>query len=375
MNKLAEQSSIFGMKIAADNVNDASFLGLQALSKYGQPSESRGIKTVRCPGPVSTIYRNPTRRVLFGEVRDANPFFHLIGDALWLLSGSNKIALPTMFLGRYADFSDDGVHTHGSYGYRLRHWGAPTVRLTGDTHGFDQLMAAVRLLRERPDTRQCVLSIWDPARDLGVQTVDMPCNDMVMFDIVDGFLNMQVVNRSNDAVLGCYGANVVQFSMLQEIVAALVGVTPGYYVQSSWNFHVYETDKTWQHFKNGVHDGGHVFNHYMTEDVQPWPVAYNAGEAEQVLNDCRVLAMRAESGNGTLTGDWQSTFFNAVVDHMLRGYFLFKEGRFIDSIKALNAVQAPDWRIACQEWVLRRKEVKDTADAVFLRAAARVGAK
>ena len=82
--------SKFGAILRVRNVNDALPQALMMLQSQGKPAVSRGMHTLRVPGPVSTIYDNPTERVLFDATRDANPFFHLI-ESLWILGGLSLI--------------------------------------------------------------------------------------------------------------------------------------------------------------------------------------------------------------------------------------------------------------------------------------------
>lgn len=59
------------------------------------------------------------------------------------------------------------------------------------------------------------------------------------------YLNMTVFNRSNDLIWGTLGANVVHFSVLQEYMAARLGVKVGVYNQVSNNLHVYTAPERW----------------------------------------------------------------------------------------------------------------------------------
>ena len=87
----------YGLTIHADNVNDALRIGVMHMLDKGVPVVSRAMATLAYPGPVSIVYANPTQRVLFDAKRDANPFFHLM-ESLWILSGSDSVALPKYFL-------------------------------------------------------------------------------------------------------------------------------------------------------------------------------------------------------------------------------------------------------------------------------------
>jgi hypothetical protein len=334
----------FGHGITARNVNEALPLALDLLRSQGLPACSRGINTIRLNGPLSTVYVNPMERVLFDQHRNANPFFHLI-EALWILSGSNTAALPGLMLPSLLNYSDNGRTFHGAYGYRLAH-----------AFGFDQLETVIHLLQKKPDTRQAVLSIWHPELDLGAGTKDTPCNDMIMLDIVDEALNMTVCNRSNDAIWGAYGANAVQFSVLQEWLASSIGVGVGYYVQQSNNLHIYPDNPFWIDFLADKHDAGHVTNPYISKVVCPKPLARSPAEASLFRKDCMALNYEAEHGAGlrVLAEVGDTEYFQTVVSPMLYAYAAHRDGDYRRAWELTHAIQAEDWRLACTQWVDRR---------------------
>jgi hypothetical protein len=334
----------FSASLRVRNVNEALPVALQMIRTYGQPTESRGLQTIRVHGPVTTIYERPEERVLFDSVRDANPFFHLI-ESLWVLGGSNRVELPSMFLNGIKRFSDDGVTFHGAYGHRLR-----------KAFGFDQILRAIELLVSKPDTRQCVMSIWHPELDMRANTKDMPCNDMVMLDIVNGRLNATVCNRSNDAIWGAYGANAVQFSMLQEFIAIYAKLERGFYVQQSNNFHVYTDNPFWLAFNENKYDYGHVTNPYERGDVQARPIAQSTMDAVLLLSDCEGMCQQAENGENLEYFEYRSSFGQTVVSPVVRAYNLYKMKRYESAVEVLGEVAAEDWRLAMTNWVMRRAE-------------------
>jgi hypothetical protein len=334
----------FGASLRVRNVNEALPLALQMLQTYGKPAVSRDMHTLRIPGPVFTIYEQPTERVLFDSIRDANPFFHLI-ESLWILGGSCRVELPQRFLSNITRFSDNGLTFHGAYGYRLR-----------SSFGFDQLERTIDMLARKPDSRQAVMSIWHPAIDLDVNTKDMPCNDMIMVDVVDGALNMTVCNRSNDAIWGAYGANAVQFSMLQEYMAVSLGLSVGFYVQQANNFHVYTDNPFWLKFRQGEYEHGHVHNPYSLNDVVARPIAKNALDAILLRRDCEGMCQQVENGEPLEHFEYKSSFGQEVVNPVVRAYDLYKLKCYESAIKVLEQVAAEDWRLAMTDWVLRRAE-------------------
>jgi hypothetical protein len=282
--------------------------------------------------------------VLFDTIRDANPFFHLI-ESLWILSGSNRVELPKYFLDNISQFSDDGVVFHGAYGHRLR-----------NAFGFDQIERAFDMLKRKPDTRQVVMSIWNPIMDLDKSTKDMPCNDMVMLDIVEGQLNMTVCNRSNDAVWGAYGANAVQFSVLQEFIAIMVGVKVGYYVQQSNNYHVYTDNPFWLKFREGEYEHGHVHNPYSLGSVHPYPLAVDAEDALMLYYDCIRMATQVEQGEDLRTVEYVSEYGRTMIEPVVRAYSLYKMKLYASSMAVIQELPASDWRLAMFEWVQRRAQ-------------------
>ncbi|HEX7962209.1 MAG TPA: thymidylate synthase [Terriglobales bacterium] len=182
----------------------------------------RGKDTWERAQPVCTVYERPWERVLLGHPwRDANPFFHLV-DALWMLAGRNDVASLAPFNSTIGQFSDDGETFYGAYGQRSR----------------NQVLGVIEHLRRDPDSRQAVIALWRP-EDLAADSLDRPCNTHIYFKVRDGRLQMMVCCRSNDALWGAYGANAVQFSILQEYIAAALGIPMGTYRQVSDSLHFY----------------------------------------------------------------------------------------------------------------------------------------
>ena len=215
--------------VQLSDLNDALPTVLPMLAQgreHTASSLANARATKEWSGVFVTEYTHPTRNVLFDVTRDANPFFHYL-EAMWILAGRRDVAFLSYVLPSMARYSDDSKHFHAAYGYRLR-----------KHFGFDQVNTAIEVLRKRPTSRQVVMSIWDPKVDLGAETLDVPCNDLLMCKIRDGKLNLTVANRSNDAIWGAYGANAVQFSMLQAYMAARIGCGVGTYTQGSDSMHV-----------------------------------------------------------------------------------------------------------------------------------------
>ena len=154
-------------------------------------------------------------------------------EFLWIWHGSNRLAPLASVCKQWAAYSDDGVTLHGAYGSRLRN---PSV------NGPDQLAQCMTLLQRDPHTRQAVMTIWDPAQDLCSTTKDKPCNNWLHFMLRNERLDLTVVTRSNDVWWGI-PYNVFNWTQLQCVVAARLGVEPGVYTHFTDSLHLYEKDR------------------------------------------------------------------------------------------------------------------------------------
>lgn len=342
------------MEILADNVNEAYERGLSWLAVAGIEEGSRNGAVIVAPEPVMTTYLYPFQRVLFSPLRDANPFFHLM-ESLWMLAGRNDVAFPAMFAANMRSFSDDGRTLHGAYGHRWR-----------EHFGGDQLHVIIDELKKNPESRRCVLQMWDIvlAGDLGKATnggKDVPCNTHAYLDARGGELNITVCCRSNDIVWGAYGANAVHFSVLQEYLAAAIGCPVGKYRQFSNNYHLYpanlrnpENLPVRDLLKQLASDASSTnyydfFSGHKDEDiVESLPLVRTS--AKQWSLDLDFFM-----GVGWKVYDYADPFFSKTAVTMRRAWELRKEKAPKDEVLGvLKTIEAQDWRKACVDWVERR---------------------
>jgi hypothetical protein len=341
--------------IYSRNVNDA----LERFKQFHDGALSmwrtitvRGGSTKEAICPVTTVYSAPNERVLFNVARDANPFFHFF-ESLWILAGRDDVAYLAQFNPRMADYSDDGHRFHAAYGYRLRkHFareGSSFIQVV------DQLEEVISLLKRDRDTRRAVLSIWDPVEDLNADSKDIPCNDLIMFKIRDGKLEMTVCCRSNDVIWGAYGTNAVQFSMVQEVVARAVGVGIGPYRQVSDSYHVYLNEPAYQ--RTVSHKQSKGYDPYREGTVKPYPLFEGPDEYGSFMRQLE----RFVSGSPTALPSLP--FFSKVAGPMLDAWKIWKSDHFksknerIDhAVQSMGACEASDWKAAGMYWLLKRKD-------------------
>jgi thymidylate synthase len=155
-----------------------------------------------------------------------------IAETMWVLAGRSDVEWLGHYLPRAKDFSDDGETWRAGYGPRIRKWDA-------GMYVNDQLGNVVQALRDDPNTRRAVISLWDPASDY-CETKDVPCNNWLHFLARAGRLHLHVATRSNDLMWGWSGINNFEWSVLLEIVAKLTNLSVGQIHYSVSSLHLYE---------------------------------------------------------------------------------------------------------------------------------------
>lgn len=342
--------------INARNANDALGQGIQLIRTSAEPIESRVGMTLEVPMPVATVYHKPWERVLLSKVRDANPFFHLM-EAMWIIAGRDDVKFLTEFNKRMSEYSDDGKIFNAPYGCRIRNH-FPSV-YEGETT-LDQLKTVVGILRNDPNSRQAIVQIWDP-KDLApeVNTKDKACNMSMVFRIRNGELCVTVYNRSNDMIWGAYGANVVQFSMIQEYVAAQLGLPLGTYTQVSNSYHIY-TDgpggAVWNRLLDGYDADENIYDSVVNNQV--YMMDYDMSAMDYDLN----LFFNTYDQFGIKElGEmqcWKSQYFNQLIMPVLCVYLVHKQHGPTEALKHTHNIQSDDWRLACEDWLMNREEAR-----------------
>ena len=304
----------------------------------GVEQDSRNGRTLELEGVTAIEYTRPTERQLFCPVRDENPFFNYL-EGLWMLAGRNDVEFLSKIVGRMATFSDDGKTFNAAYGYRMRHH-----------FGFDQLLTVIDLLKKDPNTRQAVVQLWD-YQDLTKVTKDKACNTQIVFKIRAGKLHMTVFNRSNDLIWGALGANKSHFSMIQEFVAAEVGVPIGSYYQVSNAMHVYTDLPAWNplvdRYYHEAIKGRIVVDDPYEREVQPYPLVHKP--------DVFLKEVEAFCEDPLSDREYHNPSLGYVAKPLYKAYALHKAGDTALAIRHLHTgmVQC-DYNLAASEWLYRR---------------------
>lgn len=342
--------------IDSANVNEALAVGVRIFLNGGEEIAPRGSRTLEWFEPVTTLYRRPWERVLLNATRDANPFFHFM-EGLWMLAGRDDAAWIGQFNSTFIQFSDNGKTFHGAYGHRMR------SLINTDR---DQVETAIDMLKTDPDTRRVVIQLWNSVHDLGRDGKDVPCNTQIYLKIRNRKLNMLVTCRSNDMILGAYGANAVHFSMIHEYIAGRIGVPMGEYRQMSDSFHVYVDNPVWKRLVDcppGYYDPYVSEPYWSGPHLVPMFPAYDRSTHNKFDTDLGYFMRVTEQEEGVglersevllMSAGFHTPFFNWVAAPMYRVWSLYKRDMLKEALKATGSIQAVDWKVACANWVERR---------------------
>lgn len=187
----------------------------------------RGLMT-RDAGFTSVVLLNPRDGMPLGMGRGLNPAIGAV-EAVQLIAGFSNpelvLKLAPQF-GRYAEYDGDRPLFWGGYGTRI---------------GM-QVGHQIRKMTEDPNTRQAVITLWDPWRDNVDGKKDYPCTIAMQFSISDGIIDMNTIMRSNDVWLG-FPYDVFQFTQLQASIARAMGTESGLYRHTALSMHLYQRDE------------------------------------------------------------------------------------------------------------------------------------
>ena len=209
-----------GLVVAGETATQVYSGLLRTLLAEGEQVKPRGVSSRELRPVVTRIYQ-PDRRWVGQPTRRLVPALGVL-EGLQLVGGFSCPAALVRVAPQYAKFINPGNgRLDGGYGPRL---------------GL-QLPYVLRLLRQDPDSRQAVVTVFGE-RDQRT-SLDVPCTVSLQFFVRFGMLELLVNMRSNDAWLG-WPYDVVQFSMLQAAVAADLDLKVGTYTHVSGSMHLYE---------------------------------------------------------------------------------------------------------------------------------------
>lgn len=151
-------------------------------------------------------------------------------EVVWMISGEKNLTFLQQFTPIWNDFAEEDNTIESAYGYRWRHH-----------FGRDQLLDLVTHLKTDKSSRQGVIVMWDPATDglLARAKKNVPCPFTFTVNIIDEKLNLHLVIRSNDMMLG-NPHDIAGFALLQSMLAQELETDVGKLTVSISHAHIYE---------------------------------------------------------------------------------------------------------------------------------------
>lgn len=151
-------------------------------------------------------------------------------ELAWTLQGTQDTEFIKKYSKMWTNFEDEPGKVIPAYGYRWRHH-----------FNRDQLMDAIEALKKDRSNRQIWVTAWDPAQD-GLNNIghykNVPCPLGFMLNTIGNKLNMMVVIRSSDTVVGL-PYDVMMYTFLLCAMAKSIGVPAGKIFFALSHAHIY----------------------------------------------------------------------------------------------------------------------------------------
>jgi len=158
------------------------------------------------------------------------PLKLFIAEQIWYLRWEKELDFFQKFSKIWDDFKEDDNTVESWYWYRWRNF-----------FEKDQMEWLINMLKNEPSSRQWVVMTRDPNSDWlnNPKKKNSPCVPMWVANIVNWELNLHIVFRSNDVMLGV-PHDVAWFALLQHIIAQEVWVKVWWLHYTISHAHIYE---------------------------------------------------------------------------------------------------------------------------------------
>ena len=245
---------------------DELWLNAMASLKDGERGPSRDGDMLETLGYVVRL-SDPRAGFMFNPLRKMSPWY-AAAELLWYLSGTDNVELVKAYAPQYIRFTEDGKRAWGAYGARWFQdvaFQTELLRVVNDDqlplnvnqffHRNDgktkwvplisQLQVAAWTLKRKPESRQCVVTMWN-AGDLPHALVgdkkDLPCTLSMIFRLQADKLYLMTTMRSNDVWLGL-PYDIWCFTGIQQIIADALSVGLGWYQHCAMSMHLYHRNE------------------------------------------------------------------------------------------------------------------------------------
>ncbi len=341
------------------DVHDAFIGTVSDVMSKGNDITVRDMPTKELQGHCFKVEHADMRMLAIPE-RGTNPFAQ-IAETMWMLAGRDDLDWLELYIPQCKKWSDDGDTWRGAYGPRLRNYKFDKL---SPEMGVDQLDEVRALLRQDPETRQAVMTIWNPELDWA-KSKDIPCNNWLQFIIRDELLHMHVAVRSNDAIYGFSHNDFFSWSVLLQMMAHWAGCRSGSITWFAGSYHIYD-----KHYKlarkialcktNSIYD----FLEMNGQKINPIPIF----DTEfQYFNTALDMVFKAESATRSMMEEgnkfvlenvqgydnWLDCFMHSCMT-MMCSYVCYKVGDIKQAVDLINSMNDYDMKIAGIVYYIRQ---------------------
>ncbi len=167
-------------------------------------------------------------------------FDAIVRELLWFLHGSTNINDDdfTKHTPIWDAWADENGDLGPIYGYQWIKWERHEKKEDGTcsvTH-VNQIQEAMDLIKKDPKSRRIIVSAWNVA-DLPRMAL-MPCHAFIQFNVANGFLDLQLYQRSADIALGV-PYNIASYATLLMMVAQECDLIPRHFIHTFGDAHIY----------------------------------------------------------------------------------------------------------------------------------------
>jgi hypothetical protein len=251
--------------------------------KNGREVSPRGVKTYEIED-ATVFIDNVYDAMPMGVGRGVVPGIGAV-EACQLIAGKSVPQTVIAVGPQFTNYAENNGQFHGAYGLR--------------TNG--QYAHVVDKIKNDPDTRQAVVTIWNPEFDNMPQKRDYPCTVLHQFRVRDNKLNMSVYMRSNDVWLGA-AYDFFQFTRVQLAICSILGIEPGMYAHHVGSLHIYESN---------VDSVSRLRKTEKTYESVPYFTGSTWSDVASAAQNC-LLAVGQDSLYVPETGETEQWYINAM---------------------------------------------------------------
>jgi thymidylate synthase len=220
------RNSCFSVRSSVREYHDL----LRLVLENGQPRDDRtGVGTLSIFGAQARFDLRERFPLLTTKKLHLKSIIH---ELLWFLRGETNIRyLNEHGVTIWDEWADENGELGRVYGAQWRDWrGENGVAV-------DQIDNVIAQIKSNPQSRRLIVTAWNPAEI--EKTVLPPCHVLFQFYVQDGELSCQLYQRSADLFLGV-PFNIASYSLLTMMVAQVVDLTPGDFVHTFGDLHLYQ---------------------------------------------------------------------------------------------------------------------------------------